>query len=291
MKNITQSIIKYTIWAFIFIGATSAYAVGTWTDATWAPPTSNTDTPINTGTTAQNKTGSIGATQYCDSAGANCLPITSIVSTSSATQTKTGFLWSAGFGSSAGGYFATTLGVGTSTDPATKSLSALFNGNIGANSYCDRNGADCVTPAQLSSIVTSPVSGVPSGAVMAFNLASCPTGWTEAIAAQGRYVVGKPSSGSLGGIAGTALTNLENRATGVHSHTITDPRHSHTFDAQQFTADTDITESSNNLGPEWAPTRPIRGTSLSATGITINNSVGVSGTNAPYIQYLMCQKN
>src|SRR5688500_7198572 len=50
--------------------------------------------------------------------------------------------------------------------------------------------------------------GAPAGAVSFFNLAACPSGWTELTGARGRYLVGVPSGGTLGGTAGTALTNL-----------------------------------------------------------------------------------
>ena len=46
----------------------------------------------------------------------------------------------------------------------------------------------------------------PAGAVMFFNLASCPAGWSELAAAQGRYLVGVPGGGTLGGTSGTGGT-------------------------------------------------------------------------------------
>jgi hypothetical protein len=59
--------------------------------------------------------------------------------------------------------------------------------------------------------------GVPSGAVMFFDLPSCPSGWTELAAARGRAIVGLPSGGASLGTVGTPLTNLEDRA---HAHTV-----------------------------------------------------------------------
>ncbi len=127
--------------------------------------------------------------------------------------------------------------------------------------------------------------GVPSGAVMHFNLAACPTGWTALAAAQGRYLVGLPSAGTLAGTVGTALTNQENRATGQHSHGITDPGHTHTWG---------YTSNGVTTGDYYShPTVTLGGqtTSLAYTGITINATGTVAGTNAPYIQFLVCQKN
>lgn len=117
---------------------------------------------------------------------------------------------------------------------------------------------------------------IPSGAVMPFNLTSCPTGWTEFTYSRGRYIVGRPSGGSNAGTVGTALTDLENRATGIHTHGIT-----------------------TGLYGTSAGGYVLQGYSSGAgyamgeisTGLTINNSTGVAGTNAPYIQLLICSKN
>ena len=63
-----------------------------------------------------------------------------------------------------------------------------------------------------------PAGAAPVGAVVFFNLTACPTGWTEFANAAGRTLVGRPTGGSVGGMVGTALTNLENR---THTHGVT----------------------------------------------------------------------
>ena len=65
------------------------------------------------------------------------------------------------------------------------------------------------------SAVTKHGASVPSGAVVFFNLGTCPPGWTEHTAARGRTVIGLPAGGTLGGASGTPLSNLENR---LHTH-------------------------------------------------------------------------
>ena len=124
------------------------------------------------------------------------------------------------------------------------------------------------------------VAGVPSGFVGFFNLGVCPSGWTALVAAQGRYLVGLPSAGTLAGTAGTALTNLENRAVGQHNHGITDPGHAHSIPASGSTA-------SENAGGHTGS----GSTGSAGTGLTINNTGAVVGTNAPYLQLLVCQKD
>lgn len=170
------------------------------------------------------------------------------------------------------------------TNFATLAAAALnrtggtITGNVNVSSGVTIDGVD------ISEVLAeAAVSGVPAGAVMPFNLASCPTGWAEFTTARGRYVVGLPSGGTLNGTAGTALTNAENRATGVHSHTVTDPGHHHTVGQIGDGAVSGPTGDLHVTG--------LRDTGDEVTGLTVDNSTGVAGTNAPYIQLLMCQKN
>lgn len=153
--------------------------------------------------------------------------------------------------------------------------------------YVDTNSAD-TTPGQFSYYgggKWNPTSSdIPSGAVMYFNLAACPTGWTELLFARGRYLVGLPSGGTRGGTAGIALTNLENRPVGQHNHQITDQGHAHNIDTWDAGGGSGISRSDDKH-------IDTRGTHASTTGITINNAGTVAGTNAPYLQLLACQKD
>ena len=161
------------------------------------------------------------------------------------------------------------------------------------NSNIDMNGKNITSMGGIQiidgtegmgKILTSDVSGtanwqavggsVPSGAVMSFNLASCPTGWTELVAARGRYIVGRPSGGTLAGTTGTALSNLENRQTGQHTHGITGVWGNW------------YSNSGNYLGIPGA-----QYTTASAHGTNGVAGGAVAGTNAPYIQLLTCQKS
>ncbi len=130
---------------------------------------------------------------------------------------------------------------------------------------------------------SSPPSGGPSspvgaGTIIYFNGTTCPSGWTELTSARGRYIIGLPSSGTLAGVAGTALTNLENRNLGTHTHSASavNSNHTHTLTSGGGT---------------------IRGTGsgyFTAGGDTVVVSISAlglpAGTPAPYIQFLVCQK-
>jgi hypothetical protein len=145
----------------------------------------------------------------------------------------------------------------------------------------------------------------------------CPSGWSEYTAGRGRYVVGLPLSGTNAATVGTALTNLENRPVGQHSHAITDPGHNHTQNAHGHgVSDPGHAHTVPNLVNEnvllgsvggVAATRP-SGTSAVGTaapgltaanatatnqaispGVTIDNAGSVLGTNAPYLQLVICR--
>jgi len=114
---------------------------------------------------------------------------------------------------------------------------------------------------------------VPAGIVAFFNLPACPTGWTEYTVSRGRVIVGLNSGGTLEGEIGTALTDLENRPTGRHSHGATAPVR---------------TDSGTNTGNVSFVT-----SSLSPNNnkpISVVSSGAVDGTNAPYVQLLACFK-
>jgi hypothetical protein len=147
-------------------------------------------------------------------------------------------------------------------------------GDTGPPGVAGVNGVDAVAPA---------------GAVMYFDLASCPAGWTSFDVARGRYLVGLPAGGVAGATVGTALLNQENRPTGQHTHAVIDPGHVHVVDYD--------TEQLANTGNTIGGTK-IFGTNdghansqLAFTGISIANAGGTPGTNAPYLQLQVCRKN
>ena len=124
---------------------------------------------------------------------------------------------------------------------------------------------------------------------MFFNLAACPAGWGDLTAAQGRYLVGLPSGGTLAQSVGTALTDGDNRAVGQHGHAVSDPGHRHTVDYQSL--------GGNNGGAyqtymaqEPSGTAKTFLTRSATTGITVQSAGAVAGTNAPYLELLVCQK-
>jgi hypothetical protein len=128
---------------------------------------------------------------------------------------------------------------------------------------------------------------------MFFNLSSCPAGWTPVVAARGRYLVGLPSAGTLGGTDGTALSDVEDRPVGQHTHPSI-PAHTHGASSDWGFDET---------APSGTVRRPLfgfrvddSGTPLGPVtaadgGTVIGDAGSVAGTNAPYLQLLVCEKS
>ena len=119
------------------------------------------------------------------------------INVSTVTQEKGGIFGSKGFYSLGTGWFSTTTRAAP-WPPANLTLG--INGAVGATQYCDDNGANCKTMTELG--------GSPTGAVMAFDLESCPSGWTAYTAANGRNIIGTGTSGTVG-----AVTHVRGNAT------------------------------------------------------------------------------
>jgi hypothetical protein len=144
---------------------------------------------------------------------------------------------------------------------------------------------------------------VPSGAVMAFDLASCPTGWTAFAAGQDRVIVGAGGSYALNatGGANTATSSSDGNhshtaATGsttlsiaqipAHAHGVSDPGHTHTAwtDAQGAHAHNVSTFFTNNPMVDFQINDynwdSIAGTDNAANGFYANKVTDTQGSHS-----------
>lgn len=187
-------------------------------------------------------------------------------------------------------------GQGTETDPK---VGTLTNGK-----WCKTDG---------SQVTCTEDAPVPSGAVMAFNLASCPSGWSALSGAAGRFIVGtgtlSSDTYSLDDTGGEARHTLTANEMPAHTHSIdppntgvsiSDPGHSHTFSYQQFNSQ--WSGSSVTAMADIGGNAASKATSTTYTGITASVDIapftsGSAGGGAahenrpPYLALLYCQKN
>lgn len=197
------------------------------------------------------------------------------------------------------------VGIGTTNPTAKLEVAGQVKLTGGAP------GAGKVLTSDADGDATWQDVGVPSGAVMYFDLPACPTGWSELTAARGRYIVGLPSGGTLNATVGTALTNSENRATGLHSHPVDPPNTSTTTNglhrhSLRYPGENDENQGypASGFNAVWATDRTAGGYGNGAMSDDGNHShtvdIGsfnsgssgsVAGTNAPYLQLRVCKKN
>ncbi len=180
---------------------------------------------------------------------------------------------------------ARSAGVTTgSTDPAVTGISLGQAGEVpGTNApYVQYLMCKVMTPEPSK----SDEDKLPKGAVIFLEKsAQCPTGWTALEAGRGRIIVGLNEGGTLGAQIGQTLTDKENRPVGKHTHAVVDPGHSH------FMPGVNLEGGKREFGGAPAAVSTSGTTSASAvTGIQVAQSEGPEGTNAPYIQMLMCEK-
>lgn len=144
-----------------------------------------------------------------------------------------------------------------------------------------------------------PFGGTPSGAILYRNASTatgCWPGWTEMTAARGYYIVGLQSGGTVATATGTPLTNLENRPVGQHthiqdSHNHTQNSHTHVMLFQGIATPAGGTFPTAIDAGGGTYTGQATTATNQATTATNQNTGSVAGTNAPYLELLVCTKN
>jgi len=121
------------------------------------------------------------------------------------------------------------------------------------------------------------------GAVVAMNRTDCPAGWHAFEQGHGRYIVGLPIGGKLGGTQGFALSDLEDRPAGRHTHLYQDDS---IGSGSRFTVDGGspphgLVTRATDSNPQVEPADPK----------SPKQEPAVKGTNAPYIQLLLCEQD
>jgi hypothetical protein len=129
---------------------------------------------------------------------------------------------------------------------------------------------------------------VPAGAVMAFDLAACPSGWMPLPDAARRVVVGAGAGLALGAKVGADSVVLSSGQMPVHSHGVDDPGHRHVIpNTINYNIPPTFAGGGQGIGQASVASEP------STTGIGIQNA----GGNQPFdnrqasLALLYCKKN
>jgi hypothetical protein len=149
----------------------------------------------------------------------------------------------------------------------------LINNGLEVTGISTFNSNVTVTsPSAFIGNGTIPVGGI---IMWSGSIVSIPTGWALCNGSNGtpnlidRFIVGAGSGYNVAATGGSTDATLV-----AHTHTITDPGHSHGYNAVSFTGN--LTDLDNNI---LTPVAISATTSSNTTGITINSS-GSSATNA-----------
>jgi len=165
----------------------------------------------------------------------------------------------------------------------------------------------------------APTDNFPAGAVAYFDLATCPSGWSELTAARGRTIVGVPLGGTVGGTQESPLSDLEARQH-VHSYsasvtTTAAGVHDHVWAAiNQVGSDVQWTSYDvsgnlmlafvwgNGIGNEGSGIYPLAGqpnttyyttraSSHTHDALITTRLTNPGGAPLPYLQLLVCRKD
>jgi len=185
-----------------------------------------------------------------------------------------------------------------------------------------------ILAALIGSMIGSTVTGIvttaeaaggdiPRGAVVAFSRTTCPNGWTAFTKANGRVIVGLRPGGTLGGVVGDRLNDLQRKK---HNHAVnvpstdTDPAGYHSHRALSFSngvwktgSGMTVVSWSDGMDGAGAGLYPLAATSKWENGaFNVNTSIAdahnhsvdpatfnsaKSWNGMPYVQLTYCMKN
>jgi hypothetical protein len=158
------------------------------------------------------------------------------------------------------------VGIGTTTPTSPLTVNGTIESTSGGIKFPDGTTQN-----------TALGGGVPAGAILFFAAASCPTGWSEYTAARGRFIVALNTGGTVAAAVGTALSDLENRSVGAHTH-------DRPASGDYYGINRNVAQYIFQGQGDQTP-----GTYIPTTGGVTGGAV--AGTNAPYIQLLVCKKD
>lgn len=186
--------------------------------------------------------------------------------------------------------------------PNTPARASEINANFAAlASAIDDQAA--ILNMRIDAVEARNSSLVPAGTIAFFATSVCPIGWTYFSPATGRFIVGTSTIRTVGGTVGEAMTDLEER---THRHSIAHRHEWSSFNSanriwQSYTSS--AAGSARSVLVNWGsgignnsgrfPLEYTEGSGSLYTGDPSIQESGEAGTGtiAPYLQLLACQKD
>lgn len=179
--------------------------------------------------------------------------------------------------------------ISTTAIQLASDTTACSSGTAGRLSYVSGNLYVCNGTAWTT--VGGGGASIPTGTVAAFNLASCPSGWSEVTDARGRMLIGVGTLGAatytLGGTGGYAYVTLTTTEMPSHNHTATTTitRSNSNYDVVGHTGIFGMGQAVANEGSGAVTTLTL----TAATTVNNNGSGAAHENRPPYLGMLFCE--
>ncbi len=240
-------------------------------------------------------TGSFGGLTVTGSVSATNISASALAATNvSATNISASLVYSSGQ------ITAATI-ISTTAIQLASDTTACTSGTAGRISYVSGDLYVCNGTSWTSVGSGAGGASIPAGTVSAFNLASCPSGWSEVTDARGRFIVGVGTLGSdsyaLGATGGSARHTLTTAELPAHTHTV-DPPSTATSSNGTHTHTGGVTFTNGTIGPDWMPVGSANTGSSGAHTHTVDIAQFNSGSagsgdahenRPPYLGMLICE--
>lgn len=180
------------------------------------------------------------------------------------------------------------------SSPINKSLAISLGLSLATSCYLLYK---LMTVSDIPQVAAQTAEVLPAGTVVAFNLASCPSGWSEYTAARGRTVIGtNPAQFANPGGEGVISARTLGTQGGAETHTLTVaemPSHNHSGTSADpaGTANAIFNTTAAMTGSGYGALAANTGTRWGVGNLSSQGGGGAHNNMPPFVALLYCQKS